>query len=819
MTTLEEPNPFAPGQIAATDTLSLDAWAKLLQVTRQAVDKRVDGAEDPETGAVSARFAALPAEWQERLLALALEKGARSAGELRSIVARQTQYQPPRPYMSYPPASRKRAEDYWTAFRVYWEREAEGRMVAIKAAVAAHAAARKAEQPDYVPSEHAEKQFRRIRDVVEQRGGAAAPAAAYLDGKSEPKGKKMILPDELISWLGGKLTDSAHGVRSVSDVHREACELWQQGYEVPGLGIREKAEVFPFSVNQFRAVAPGNVARQLAGRGKFWAKTHKLLAAPPLDWSNVEPMRIIMCDDKVLDLEVQSDDGREVFRPSIYIAYDAGTRRILSYSARPGGQPRKLDVEGLHASVLMQHGMGGPQAGFATRFIYERGTVALDAKWDAIFERMWPGSIVISRTGMIGGATAGGDWVQKGSGNFFGKGVIEAAMWALDNYLKRMPGATGNHRENQPATLGDTTLTRERIANSAKQGHKPTRSLIEESLCTAAMAQMINFAETGELVGAYEASKRTGIQGKLLYWTQFVALLGELFRAFNNRRGHAMQGFGKVRVEAPAATGAVWNLVSESPNDKAERMFAEMREQGRSLVKPIAADATVMMHSIRRVTLSANGCKLKVGDWDELHFWHEDSQAQVDAANVLGGKKTYLALLNPVQPTALYLLDVPPGRVPTIATELPADVEPRLLEVLPLYNAPSAVDQAALNRRRDAVARFNAKLGREAVQVVNGLLAERTEEREAIRDRLEPLQATIMAARAPAGGQPTELPRGSRLGAQMTAAEVMLANAVVRQGETRREAQTDAQAQLAAFQAAHATTTAPAEEERELDPI
>ena len=38
--------------------------------------------------------------------------------------------------------------------------------------------------------------------------------------------------------------------------------------------------------------------------------------------------------------------------------------------------------------------------------------------------------------------------------------------------------------------------------------YKPQRSLAEDALLTSAMAQVLDYYETGELVGAYEAAKR-----------------------------------------------------------------------------------------------------------------------------------------------------------------------------------------------------------------------------------------------------------------------------------------------------------------------
>ena len=71
---------------------------------------------------------------------------------------------------------------------------------------------------------------------------------------------------------------------------------------------------------------------------------------------------------------------------------------MLSYVARQSGHPRKLDVEGLTAAVISQHGIGGAEAGYPTQLVFERGTVALDPKWDDVLGKLWPGRLKISRS-------------------------------------------------------------------------------------------------------------------------------------------------------------------------------------------------------------------------------------------------------------------------------------------------------------------------------------------------------------------------------------------------------------------------------------
>jgi hypothetical protein len=214
-------------------------------------------------------------------------------------------------------------------------------------------------------------------------------------------------------------------------------------------------------------------------------------------------VRVVMFDDKVLDCMVLTDDGLRAFRPVIYIAYCAGTGRVLSFITREEGRMTQLDVEGLEAAVLRDHGFHEPSI-----WVRERGTVSMSRGRKEFLESRFSGRLLIHETMMIGGKNVKGDWAQAAKGNFFGKGRLEAFMWTLDNLARTIPGQTGHNYSAQPAMLGDTTLTLSTIINSSKQRrvvngahiprNKPSGSLLEESILTAAMSRVIAFMENGE---------------------------------------------------------------------------------------------------------------------------------------------------------------------------------------------------------------------------------------------------------------------------------------------------------------------------------
>jgi hypothetical protein len=628
------------------------------------------------------------------------------------------------------------------------------------------------------------KKIQRLRDKIDKLGGSRAPKEAYLDGKScRHANARRELPRALVRDFHARITDSRSGVPSVAAIHRDYVSAWDAGAELPGLGAKiAPNEPFPVTISQLQRIAPGRAVREIAGRGKFAARTKALLAAPPLDWSNVEPMRVVMFDDKMLDCLVLTDDGLRAFRPVIYIAQCAGTKQVLAFVAREEGRMTQLDVEGLQAAVLRDHGFHEPSI-----WVMEKGTVSISRLRREFLERMFHPYLVVHDTSMISGRNAPGDWRQAAKGSFWGKLRLEAFMWQLDNLAHTIPGQTGNEYQQQPAILGDTTLSLESIINSAKQTrrvssassssyslipkNRPSGSLLEESILTAAMSRVIAWSENMGNLSAVEAAMTTGVRPPMLYYRDFVALLGELFRCYNNRRGHAMQGFETIRVPHPnnspqisqifADSDSENNLrqsgpresadknslcrvqyVTESPNDKARRMLERMHLAGRKIRRPSDENIGLMLHKLARPVVTANGAVV-----NGIRYWHKSSRAQNDARSISGGKKVFLALYNPVAPEALYLLVNPPGHINASATELPKNFKPQLYEVLPRYVAPDPTNPDAMRERSHAVEEFNAPLARAVAVYKEPMLRQQGARRKELRDRLEPLRSTVMSAR------------------------------------------------------------------------
>lgn len=747
----------------ADEILTAQQWSEILGISDREIRK---------VGCTLSRRELKP-KWRNTVNELMVQHSVVSCHDLlRALRGIQVGWEPRKKFTELLPEAQERAEKVRAVLAVYYQSRKLGRGKTESCRMA---------MDQWLAQFGETVTDRTIREWVKRinlRGGPDAPLEAYADGRNGSAKPRKGLPPDFARDVVARFLESDKGVRSAANILAEYQARWDRGEEIPGLGSRHGAEQLPVTRAQIQKCAPSRASREIVGRGKFLAKTTGYIAAPPLDWSEVEPCRVVFFDDKVLNVQVMTDDGMKSFRPHIYIAYCGGTRRVLAFIVREENRMTQLDVEGLQAAVLRDHGFGGPLVGWKTRWVKERGTISIsDARRDLI-QSIFPDHIEIDRTMMIGGKASPGDWVQKGSGNFFGKAVLEAFMGSLDHFAKMLPAQTGNRYDNQPAVLGDTTLTLKQIINSARQGHRPARSLLEEGILTAAMARMLDWMETGEHVSAWEASHRQGIPSPVLFYTDFVAALGELFRAFNNRRGHRMQGFGMVRVPHPNLDKMV--EVSESPNDKAERMFGTMTLQGRRLVRPHEADIAALLHKIKRVTVNPSGCVT-----EKMTYWHEMSNACREASAVQGARKTYLALYNPISPSALYLLANPPSHLPANATEIPTGFRPQLYEVLPLYKAPSPVDDEALAKRTESVGNFNARASREIVLHNEQLLMERAARQEQLRDRLEPLRATIRSA-APPEAPETLAP--SDLGGQLARAEE-----VTRSGQRAQTEQTYAE--------------------------
>jgi hypothetical protein len=782
-------DPVAEREAAlAAESLTAAQWYGLLGITQASFSKRAkvfrQEVVDVGGGKLAMRqvyaFASLPLDWQATLEARRAQHGAESCRELLDIAATATRkWTPPRPWTEYGPQARMRATHRQAMLAVWFGALNQG---ATKTDANRRA---RAEWTRVTGRAISEKQVYRVAKQIEERGGELAPLEAYVDEKECPHLKaRLSVPEEFIAAVKSKVLEP--GVRLWAAAVRHFEIEWLAGRAVPGLGTAHAGEAFPYTAQQLRKFAPSKAARETAGRGKFAAKTAGLLPALPIGRRTLGLRERIVFDDKRLDIMALDDNTGNPVTLTLYLAMDESTREILGYLLREDKGVTQTDVEALTAYVMRVCGVALGQAGYFTTLKFERGTVAISKEREQLLKLLFPG-LMISRTGMIGGHNAPGDFAQAASGNFFGKAVLESFMSTLDKYTAHIPGQRGNTYRNQPLMLGDLFTTGHSLAGArVRKG-----TMIEEAVLCAQTAQALHFRETGTIAGALTAAQATGVKAPLLYTSEVNLAVQAAVAYYNAQRGHSREGFEMLNVIKPNGGLA---QVRESSSDKAARLARDLEARGRGLTRISAAHATVLLHKVKRVTVTPNGAVITIGK-QRLTYWHEHSLAVSEAQHSSLGEKQYLALYNPEDPRELYLLDNAVGSVPANATEIPEGYGILFLEALPLYEVPEITDAAAMGERATRVAANHARIGFEIVRGTAPFIEAQTERRAENLRLTKDLAASLRLV------TPTADPRACReLPADDASAGV---SAAVAQPATRREQRVGAESALEKFQRQH----------------
>lgn len=680
-------------------------------------------------------FASLPADYQASLQALLEKQHAptfQSLLEMRRVETRK--WEPSKKWLDYKPTVRKRAEDRHAMLQVWYASQNAG-----MTKTESNRRARN-EFERITGRSISDKQVYRWVATIDERGGEFAPIEAYCDEKECPhQAARLNVPEEFLAAAKSKALEP--GVLAWSAAIRFFELEWANGRAVPGIGSPSApGQPFPYTAQQLRKYAPSKAARMQAGRGKFAAKSNGLLAALPVGSAALGLRQRIVFDDKRLDIVALRDlDGAKV-EVMLYIAMDESTRQILGYLLREQGGVRQTDVEALTAFVLRVCGFGGTAAGYPTTLKFERGTVAISEARQRLLEMMFPGQLIISRTAMVGGHNAAGDYSQSPTGNFFGKAKLESFMATLDRFTAHIPGQRGNVYRNTPLMLGDLLLSAERMASPQ---YKRTGSMLEDAIQSGQLAQAVHFVQTGALPGAFEASKATGIKGPLLYVSELNMAIQAAIAYYNAQRGHRREGYLEMPMVQP--DGRLIH-VRESANDKAARLERELAAMGRSLTRISEADAAVLLHKVRKITVKANGALVRING-RERRYWSESSVAIAQAQKSTLGEKEFLALYNPEDPRELYLLHNPVSHYQANAEALQHGDEPHFFEALPLMVNAEITDEVAMAQRAQRVAAANSRVGAEIVRDIVPFLAAKAERQERSTELAEPLRAAVAVLR------------------------------------------------------------------------
>ena len=781
----------------STESLCPSEWANLLGLTPRAVQKWIASTGAPtETKEVAGglanaiAFCNLKEEWRLKLERIRTDRYCRTFGDLLTVGQEQ---EPELPYTKQTANSRARAQAMHETMTIFYAALDANCSVEVAYERAMQTWTREARtlNPELLRGNARPlkltigwRTIQTERVKIDALGGIHRVNIAFLGhGKQVPHmAARNVVPEELIAHLKA----GANNAGTWSAAVRAAKIKWGQGEEVPGLGRAQSPdEPFPIGDSALDKYKPSKAARTRASKGAFKAKAMGLLPAPPMGREGLQIRQRIVFDDKRPDQGVLDDHTGDPIELMLYLAMDESNGEIVGYLLREKGGVRQTDVEGLTAFVLRVAGFAGKSAGYATTLKYERGTVAISPERKKLLHRMFPGEIIVSQTDMIAGKSGPGAYAEEGSGNFMGKAKIEAFMKTFDEYMRHVPGQMGNVYQNRPLALGDLLLT---PAALASKQYKPKHTMVEEAVLCGQTARTLAWVKSpdAEVPGAYEAAQATGVKPNLLFKSQYESHLQAFIAHYNAERGHRRTGYNTLGIVQKDGS---LRYIAESNNDKAARQQADLAAQGRTLQRISAADAVVLLHKVKRVTVKPSGAKVRVNGVERT-YWAGDSLAVAAAQQSSLGEATYLALFNPEDPRELLLLQNSPNDVPRTADELPEGHVPRFFEVLPLFENPDS--ESSRLARAEAVQRNHSRVNFEVVRDAAPFIAERTAEREHNADLAEPLRASV-----------TVLRNQSAVERPSTALADDLSDGTTAEPDTRRQAKPAAQARLENFLAQH----------------
>jgi len=768
-------------QLQNQEALTAAQWADLLGVTSRQFRRRDIEHSDMRlmNGGLTKVYAwaVLPADYQEAAAGLLARHHAQSYEALLSMRRVDRRWAPTFEFGEKPSATQEKALKVKAIMAVYFS------ALDNRTKSQANAMAR-AEWVKTFGGECNEKTIRRWEARIERAGGfESAPLEAYCDNKDVKHTRNTKgIPREFLIEFRAKACEPGHV--NISRAIHHFTILWETGQEVPGYGVRQSEDQpFPLSEHTLRKFAPGRAARETAGRGKFAAKTKKAIPALPLSSRGLRMRQRIVFDDKRPDVVLLDDDTGAQFEPWIYLAMDEATRKILGWAFRSEGHMHQADTDAFTAGILRSAGFSSGDAELVTTLKYERGETAIGTEREWLLKSLFPRQIDISRTRMIGGHNVPGDFAQKASGNFMGKGKLESFMKTFDCFFAHLAGQRGNNAQlAQPAMLGDTTLTLNTILHP---NYKMKGTMIEEALLCAHGAMAVSWM-AGENVSAREAAERTGITPPLIWRSDFVKYMAIIIAYYNRRRGHRMEGFETITINGRDGKP---ERVSESPDDKERRLEHELAGQGGRIVRLSEADTMLLLHKCKKVKVTPSGVSMlgKI-------FWSEHSKAVWEAQHNTTLEKYYLALYDPQRLEEIYLVRNPVShfreRDETLGGETPV-----FFECLPLYIAPDQTNPEQMRERADRIATNQNRVMREVAIVTQPTIDAQTQRRLENTEKLKNIRAAIMTI------EPQDRPVLNATGAAQGFTDAVQDRA---NGVTRAEAKPEAVSRLDKFLATHA---------------
>lgn len=729
--------------LAASDSelLPASSWARVVGVEPRTF--RLRGIPDSGVGPGPAgawarlyKYADLPEDYRLRAEEKRERLGVASYGALLDVAACERRaWTPPKKLTELPAASQAKARRMREVLAVWYGQLELG---ATKAEAAQRAAAKHFEHFGRLISY---KQLTRLEAKIDERGGFEfAPIEAYADAKSVPHlaaRKTNKIPRELIDAFRALTTTTEH----ISGAHRALEIAWLCGEPVPGLGVRQAEEPFPYTCRQLRDFAASTAARRMGSHGKARAR-REALPHVVASTANLRLAETYLLDDTRLDIIALDDlTGRPVELKS-YWMIDLATRRIVGYLIREAGAIKATDVDALVARVLRSSGFAAQGSGYKTTIKFERGTVACSPARETFLRSLFPGRLDISRTGIDGGKNHPGDFAQDGSGHWMGKGHIESLMRTVGFFLEHLPGQRGGDYRRQPAALG----LKGRDAEGFLEYNKGSR--MHDGALLAYAERAIDYIEDG--LAARIAAHETRSVGKLGERIKVRSLLNvshvaEAVRSmvayYNARTDHRMEGF--ARLEYQDAQGRLkWRM--ESPNERAAALARTCATERLS----VQDCAYLVGHQAKPVTVTKQGVTFDLAPYKGLRFWSETSTVCAEIARLSTGSRKYVAVFDPE--TILQHREGDPLPEIYLLGDTGAGWKPgqpaRFLEALPLAVRLDRADPEAKARELEKTKSLERRYARELVSASAPLVAERLAAAKDNAGRLREVVTTVVSA-------------------------------------------------------------------------
>jgi hypothetical protein len=356
-----------------------------------------------------------------------------------------------------------------------------------------------------------------------------------IDKSKYPDPTSTPLPKEFLRWVGGQFLGNQRKDRPAWRAIIRRWRAWYNGNESMKLpGFNECPEPGPngrwplgFGYDNLRQFAGNTKAETALARVGVTAASYHLPCIPQTR-EGLRPFEFVFFDDVWVDREVVVP-GYNTCRLLQLGALDYASGVYVKFGQRPqipgeDGTYQRLKERDMKWLVAMLLEEWGYPADYIMHFICERGTATLrPAEARALYD-LSDGMIQVYYTTMVGEIVQA--WDEKKVGNSRGKSPLESWHNLFHNENANLRGQVGMDHDHEPRAL----LAQE---NEAK------------ALMTA--SHFLSPAQQARLGLPFSD------------WREAFFETQDTVRRINNRRDHALEGFGKSkfwRINAPGCVTA-----------------------------------------------------------------------------------------------------------------------------------------------------------------------------------------------------------------------------------------------------------------------